>query len=130
MVDFTALERAVFAAISAPPAETGDLRLTQLLASANPKERERSAHGFFTTFAVDVGLPPLSIRRGVIDGPDLLVAAGPHLLQMGFALWVDEAGYPECLEGFQYGSSAGRPLDLEGVELAELAPAGAYVRSA
>lgn len=130
MIDFTPLERAVFAAVSAPQEETGDLILAQLLASARPTGRERSAHGFFTTFEVDFALPPLPVRSGVLDAPDMLVTAGPHLVQMGFVLWIDQAGFPECIEGFQYASSFGLPIDLEDIRFEDLAPAGPYVRSA
>lgn len=130
MVDLTSLERAVFAAISAPREEAGDWSLTQLLESARVEERERSGHGFFTSFTVDYSLPPLAIKRGTITGPDLLVIGGSHLLEMGFVLWIDEAGYPECLEGFRYASVSGRPVDLEEVDLLVLASAGALSRSA
>jgi hypothetical protein len=124
MVDFTPLERAVFAAISAPYEEVGDADLAKLLASARALNRERNGYGFFTSFTVDRTLAALAVRRTVIHGPDLLVSAGPYLLQMGFVLWIDEAGFPECLEGFQYAASPEAPLEFEAADLADLAPIG------
>lgn len=124
MVDFTPLERAVFAAISAPYEEVGDADLAALLASAKAQSRERNPHGFFTAFTVDQTLPPLAVRRSVIHGPDLLVSAATHLLQMGFVLWIDDAGYPECLEGFQYATSSDGAVDFEATDFAMLTPLG------
>jgi hypothetical protein len=125
MSDLTALERAVFAAIAAPNDEGGDRDLAPLLASAYGADRERSAHGFFTTFKVDRSLPRLAIRDTVIPGPDMFVTDGRHLAQMGFVLWVNEEGYPECLEGFQYSATSQRPLELDEADLARLRPAPA-----
>jgi hypothetical protein len=122
VIDFTQLERAVFAAISAPYDEVGDADLAQLLASARVQARERNGRGFFTTVTVDRTLAPLAVRRTVIHGPDLHVSAGTHLLQMGFVLWIDDAGYPECLEGFQYGATSNRPVDLEDADFSQLTP--------
>jgi hypothetical protein len=127
MSDLTPLERAVFAAIAAPNDEAGDRSLALLLASARGADRERSGHGFFTTFKVDRALPPLAVRDTVIPGPDMFVTDGRHLLQMGFVLWVDDEGYPECLEGFQYAATSKRPLYLDEAELAGLKPAPAPV---
>jgi hypothetical protein len=123
MAEFTALELAVFAAIAAPYEETGDPGLAALLASAKVRGRDVTGHGFFTNFAVDRSLTPLGVRLSVVHGPDLLVSLGPQLLQMGFVLWVDDAGYPECLEGFQYAVRPAGAFDLDGADLARLAPA-------
>jgi hypothetical protein len=120
MAEFTPLELAVFAAISAPYEEMGDSGLATLLAGAQVHSRDRTSHGFFTAFTVDRSLTPLAVRRSVLHGPDLAVSLGPQLLQMGFVLWVDEAGYPECLEGFQYAAA----YDLEGADLMKLMPLG------
>jgi hypothetical protein len=123
MVGFTSLELAVFAAISAPQEEMGDKTLADLLASARVQDRDLIGHGFFTAFGVDRRLPALAMRQSVIHGPDLPVAVRSEVLQMGFVLWVDEAGYPECLEGFRYTLTSERAFDLEGADLAKLAPA-------
>jgi hypothetical protein len=39
---------------------------------------------------------------------------------MGFILWL-EAGYPDCLEGFQYGTPSGDDIDLKHHDLSDLA---------
>jgi hypothetical protein len=123
MAEFTSLELAVFAAISAPNEETEESGLAALLASARVRGRDRTDHGFFTSFTVDHRLTPLAVRLSVVHGPDLLVSLGPQLLQMGFVLWIDDAGYPECLEGFQYADRPGRDFDLDAADLARLEPA-------
>jgi hypothetical protein len=118
MVGFAPLELAVFAAISASQEEIGDKALAELMASARLRDRDLTGHGFFTAFDVDRRLPALAIRGSVIHGPDLRVALRSEVLPMGFILWVDEAGYPDCLEGVQYARPSERAFELEGAELA------------
>jgi hypothetical protein len=124
MGEFTHLELAVFAALSAPYDEVGGAGLATILASARVSGRDPISHGFFTNFTVDRKLAPLALRGGVLHGPDLAVRLGAQLMQMGFVLWIDEAGYPDCLEGFRYETPSGRPCDLEDADLAALLPLG------
>jgi hypothetical protein len=35
---------------------------------------------------------------------------------MGFILWLD-GGYPNCLEGFQFGTPSGGDIDLKSTDL-------------
>ena len=53
------------------------------------------------------------------DGPNGEIAVGEVILLMGFVLWLED-GYPDCLEGFQYGTPAGDDIDLTSIDLAAI----------
>src|SRR5688500_9367242 len=101
MADFTRLEQEVLAAICAEQTQIAE-HLGRLLATASVTERDNTGHGFFTSFEVERD-QPLQWPTRHIDGPNLKVEVGQRVLLMGFVLWQEE-GYPDCLEGFQYGT--------------------------
>ena len=119
MSAFTALEDAALKAICDRYAGIGDY-LSPVLATAKIRERDNTGHGFYTRFDVDraLPLPPESIPP---------VGSGPiaHMVDMGvgnmmgFILWFAN-GYPDCLEGFQYGASSGETVDLKSRDLRTL----------
>jgi hypothetical protein len=45
---------------------------------------------------------------------------GDQVLIMGFILWIED-GFPDCLEGYQYGTSSGHEIDLKTFDLKDLA---------
>lgn len=122
MSDFTSLETAVLAEICSSHAERTTLR--QLLATGRAGERENTGHGFFTTFEVERTNPSVpGEARGPIYGPNLEVKVGAQVLLMGFLLWLDD-GYPDCLEGYQYGTPEGAEIDLKSEDLSSLSVLG------
>jgi hypothetical protein len=95
-------------------------QLRGLLATARMTERDNTGHGFYTSFDVDRGTPPIDWPLRLIDGPNAEVAVGDQTLLMGFILWLD-GGYPDSLEGFQYGTPSGGNIDLEAADLNTIA---------
>ncbi len=118
MREFTELERAVLDAICEGQSEMAD-GLRKLLATAQLTERDNTGHGFYTSFEVDKSTPPLELPERLLDGPNGEVAVGGETLLMGFILWCDD-GYPNCLEGFQYGTRDGGNIDLKTMNLSSV----------
>lgn len=118
MREFTELERAVLNAICEGHSQVAD-RLRRLLATAQLLERDNTGHGFYTSFEVDKSTPPLELPQRLLDGPNVEIAVGSETLLMGFVLW-SEDGYPNCLEGFQYGTPDGGNIDLKVVDLSSV----------
>ena len=117
MREFTDLERAVLNAICDSHSGIAN-PLRELLATAQPSERDNTGHGFYTSFEVDKIAPPLDLPERMLGGPNVEVSIGGETLLMGFVLWLG-GGYPNCLEGFQYGTPEGgidlKAFDLHGV---------------
>lgn len=118
MSEFTDLEQAVFAVIFKDQPDVAE-RLRVLLSDARISERDNTGHGFYTSFDVVKKTPPIDWPERILDGPDGEIAVGDETLLMGFILWLEE-GYPNCLEGFQYGTPTGEDIDLKAVDLASL----------
>jgi len=115
MSDFTALERTVLSAICDGQPTVAD-PLRALLATGQVAERDNTGHGFYTSFNVDRALPPIDWPMRMVDGPNAEVTVEDEVLLMGFILWL-ENGYPDCLEGFQYGTPTGGEIDLKSTDL-------------
>jgi hypothetical protein len=118
MSEFTELEQKVLAAIcDNQPSIAEPLR--SLLSDARISERDNTGHGFYTSFDVGSGRSPIAWPQCIVDGPNAEVSVGDQTLLMGFILWL-EGGYPNCLEGFQYGTPAGDNIDLKAVDLTSI----------
>jgi hypothetical protein len=116
MEEFTSLERAVLTAICAAQGERGNLVLRRL-EGARIIDRDNTGHGFYTSFHVDRNHSPIPIRR--ISGPVAYMRdMGPGMV-MGFVLWFKK-GYPDCLEGYQFGGDGGDEVNLQDRNLADL----------
>lgn len=118
MSEFTDLERTVFAVICENLPDLAE-KLRNLLWDARLSERENTGHGFYTSFDVVKKMPPIDWPQRIVEGPNGEIAVGDQTLLMGFSLWLEE-GYPNCLEGFQYGTPAGADIDLKAVDLTAL----------
>jgi hypothetical protein len=118
MAEFTNLERAILKAIC-----DGQDSLDTLITTADVTNRDNTGHGFYTRFDVDRAQPAMLLPKRLLDGPNVQVQVGDEVLLMGFILWF-EGGYPDCLEGFQYGTTSGDNIDLKKKDLAELALLG------
>ena len=114
-MEFTGLERTVFAKICEGEPGLAD-QLSKLLSTARPTERDNTGHGFYTTFLVDKALPPLDPQTRVLDAPSAEIDVRGEVLFMGFILWLTD-GYPDCLEGFQFGTLSGGDIDLKATGL-------------
>ena len=112
---FTSLEMKVLATIIDDQAVIGE-HLGRLLESAQISQRDNTGHGFFTSFEVAKFVGPIEWPQRWIDGPNAVVMVGGEALEMGFILWL-EAGFPNCVEGFQYGSPDRDDIDLRVVDL-------------
>jgi hypothetical protein len=110
MSDFTSLERAVLTFICEEQGAIGNV-LRNLLHTAHITKRDNTGHGFYTSFDVDRSLPPSLFPERLVTGPDAPVKVGDQELLMGFILWLKD-GYPQCLEGYQYGTKSGDQIDL------------------
>ena len=99
------------------PSVAGPLR--KLLSDARISERDNTGHGFYTSFDLGKNAPPIDWPSRLLDGPNAEIAVGNETLLMGFILWLDR-GYPNCLEGFQYGTPTGDDIDLKTVDLAAI----------
>ncbi|MCR6658573.1 MAG: hypothetical protein NVV72_04225 [Asticcacaulis sp.] len=115
MTAFTSLEIAVLAAICNSQVPS----LRALLDTAQMTERENTGHGFYTSFSIDRRLPPVQTPHRLINGPVAHMNNMGEGMIMGFILWLED-GYPECLEGFQYGDSLGNTIDLKARDLTTL----------
>ncbi|WP_428156442.1 hypothetical protein [Brevundimonas sp.] len=118
MSEFTELERTVLAIICDDQPGIGEA-LRKLLSAARISERDNTGHGFYTSFDVGKDKPPVAWPERMLDGPDGEVSVGGETLLMGFILWLED-GYPDCLEGFQYGTTAGDDIDLKVVDLTSI----------
>lgn len=118
MSEFTDLERTVFDAICGDRPDVAE-QLRNFLSDARLSERDNTGHGFYTSFDVVKNMPPIDWPERILDGPDGEISVGNETLLMGFILWL-EGGYPNCLEGFQYGTPAGADIDLKAVDLTTL----------
>jgi hypothetical protein len=115
---FTQLESAILDAICESELEN-PAGLKMLLDSAELTERDNTGHGFYTRFDVSRDRPALSPKSNPLDGPIAhMVDLGEGML-MGFLLWFSD-GYPNCLEGYQYGDKSGKTVDLRQRDLAAL----------
>jgi hypothetical protein len=112
--DFTALERAVLAAIC--DMNSGDrAALEAQLSTATLLSRENTGAGFHTRFAVDRASSSAIGGMRLRDGPEAKIDGLEH--GMGFILWLKE-GYADCLEGYCYAeSSTGIVLESAGFEI-------------
>jgi hypothetical protein len=118
MSEFTHLERAILDAICSAQWE-GSAALNTLLASARVIERDNTGHGFNTRFHVGTDHPALAPTSNPLNGPIAhMIDMGQGML-MGFLLWFSD-GYPNCLEGYQYGDESGNQVDLRQRDLATL----------
>jgi hypothetical protein len=118
MLEFTGLEQAVFTSVCDGQQGIAD-QLRKLLATARLSERDNTGHGFYTSFEVDRAAPAIDWPLRMIDGPNVEVDVGGETLLMGFILWLED-GYPNCLEGFQYGTPAGDDIDLKSTDLRDI----------
>ena len=118
MPAFTELESAVLKAICDHLEDFGD-HLRVVLATAQVAERDNTGHGFYTRFSVDQKPPLPALSGRLLDGPVAHMDDMGEDMQMGFILWFED-GYPDCLEGFQYGDSKGETVDLKLRDLREL----------
>lgn len=116
--EFTPLEAAVLAAICEAELENGaGLRL--LLDGAQLIERENTGHGFNTRFDISRDHAPLTSISNPTDGPIAHMTDLGRGAVMGFLLWFSD-GYPNCLEGYQYGDESGDTVDLRQYDLTAL----------
>jgi hypothetical protein len=112
--DFTAIERAVLAAIcDSYPEDRAALEAQ--LSTATLLRRENTGAGFYTRFAVDrassSAIGGMRLRNGPATKVDGLEQG------MGFILWLKE-GYADCLEGYSYAeSTTGIVLETAGFEI-------------
>ena len=109
---FTPLERRVFDAIYEKyPADRSALEAQ--ISTAVLDRRENTGCGFFTYFIVDRSLsPPIGGER-LRDGPAARIEGVKH--GFGFILWLD-AGYANCLEGYNWGEGNTVGLNFETVK--------------
>jgi hypothetical protein len=115
---FTQLESAILDAICDADLEN-PAGLKLLLDGAQLIERDNTGHGFNTRFNVSRDHPSLTPKSNPVDGPIAhMVDLGPGML-MGFLLWFSD-GYPNCLEGYQYGDESGERVDLRQWDLSAL----------
>lgn len=118
MSGFTELERTVLAVICDDQPGVAE-QLFKLLSDARISERDNTGHGFYTSFDLGRGTPPIDWSLRLLDGPNAEIAVGNETLLMGFILWLD-GGYSNCLEGFQHGTPAGDDIDLKTVDLSAI----------
>jgi hypothetical protein len=118
MLEFTELERTVLAVICDTHLSIAS-PLKNLLSDARVSNRENTGHGFYTSFDVLAGKSSISWPERILNGPDVEIAVAAETLLMGFVLWL-EGGYPNCLEGFQYGTPTGEDIDLRAVDLTSI----------
>ena len=116
--EFTNLEEAALAAICDLYPQIGD-EIRNLVATARSVERDNTGHGFFTSFEIDRTNSAITWPYRFVDGPTCEIQVGDQVLIMGFILWL-EAGFPNCLEGFQFGTKSGGEIDLKQEDLASL----------
>ena len=112
MIGFTSLEIAVLAAIC----EGQPAAMRDFIETAEVTDRENNGHGFYTLFSVDRARPALQMPLRMINGPDAHMNDMGDGMTMGFILWLDH-GYPNCLEGFQFGDATGETVDLKQYDL-------------
>jgi len=95
-MEFTALERAVLGWIAS---QTNVANLAEQIAACQPKERELTGVGSYTTLAVPTDKPPIERPRfhSPIGGPWFDGVEGIHLGGSAL-LFLDETGYIETLE--------------------------------
>jgi hypothetical protein len=117
MQGFTSLEWAILAAICDATPELGP-SVRRMLDTAKVTERDNTGHGFYTSFDVARSIPPLNV--GLLDGPFAHMRDMGLGMTMGFILWF-EAGYPDCLEGYQNCDDSGETVDLKTRSLDALA---------
>lgn len=115
MLEFSDLERAVLNAICDSHSGIAN-PLRELLATARPSDRDNTGQGFYTSFEIDKIAPPLDLPERLLGGPKVEISIGGETLFMGFILWLED-GYPNCLEGFQYGTPEGGSIDLKALDL-------------
>jgi hypothetical protein len=108
--EFTALERAVLAAIC-EMCSADQTALEAQLSSATLLDRENTGGGFFTRFAVDRASNVAIGGTRLRDGPAVKINGLEH--GMGFILWLKE-GYTHCLEGYSYAEPT-TAVDLQAV---------------
>jgi hypothetical protein len=99
--DFSALERAVLAAICAMHS-ADRAALEAQLSTAPLLSRENTGAGFYTRFAVERTSRTAITGARSRAGPQSNVDGLQH--GMGFILWL-ESGFAHCLEGYSYGES-------------------------
>jgi len=112
--DFTALERAVLAAIC--DMNSGDrAALEAQLSTATLLSRENTGAGFYARFVVDRALSTAIGDMRSRNGQEAKIDGLEH--GMGFILWLEE-GYADCLEGYSYAeSTTGIVLEAIGFEI-------------
>ncbi len=115
MHGFTPLETAVLSAIADDYGDYGK-RLSDLVATAVVIGRNNTGHGFYTFIQADRALPPVHAATFLMDGPVVHMQDMGEGNIMGFILELKD-GYPDCLEGFQYGDSQGDTVDLKTYDL-------------
>lgn len=116
MKDFTSLEWAVLTAICDSDVDLGPSVL-RMLETAEVTKRDNTGHGFYTSFNVARSSQPLTL--GQLDGPFAHMRDMGPGMTMGFMLWF-EAGYPDCLEGYQNCDDSGETVDLKTRDLSAL----------
>jgi hypothetical protein len=118
MSDFTYLEAGVLSAICDNDAHNGEV-IQRLLLAAKVTGRENNGHGFYTQIETARTEPLPNLYTGALNGPDAQIIGMGEVMLMGFILWF-ENGYPNELEGFQYGNKVGDTVDLRRYDLATL----------
>jgi hypothetical protein len=114
--EFTALERAVLAAICKMHT-TDTAALEAQLSTATLLSRENTGGGFFTHFAVDRASSGVIEGMRLRNGPEGKIDGLEH--GMGFILWLKQ-GYADCLEGYSYAeNTTGIALESAGFEILE-----------
>jgi hypothetical protein len=107
--EFTALERAVLAAICEIYSADQEALKAQL-STATIRRRENTGAGFFTDFEVQRdATAPVGGRR-LREGPEARIEGLKY--GMGFILWLKE-GYANSLEGYAYGPERTDGIALE-----------------
>jgi hypothetical protein len=114
---FTHLEKCVLDAICAEHRDTIP-HLAEYLSAAEFMCRNNTGHGFYTRFRSAASDADPNWPRPV-EGPHAyMIGMGVDAI-VGFLLWCCE-GKPSSLEGFQYGDSTGRTVDLRTWDLSTL----------
>lgn len=119
MDGFTTLELQAFADMAEGYPDIASA-LRGFIGTARVTERSNTGHGFYTSFEADRSGPTIvATPAGYAADADFEVTVGGEVLLMGFLLWL-RGGYPQCLEGFQYGTRTGTNIDLKQHDLAAL----------
>lgn len=115
MLAFIYLEKSILDAIGKVERPSLPM-LSEVLSTAVVGSRENTGHGFYTKLTTAVQ----GVRWAhMIDGPSARMLNMGDDAVMGFILWCSDQG-PTTLEGFQFGDSTRKTVDLRTRDLGEL----------